>query len=412
MSVRRVVAAVAALLLLALVALFAFVPLDDEPASPPALPRLAQPTATTAATARPAAPAVQPLAAVVPASGSPLTPPLVLGWNASKRMGIPAVDSVIEAVIGGDADAVRGLIRYSIMACTSERQVPGSPPACVDDEDAFQGVEVVRVSMCGFEHARAGYDGWVYERLTGGQPRLYALLRPSGLDRRFWPQAQYVAVFLSDLPQAWSSVVVQDGVIMSVRLGCGEDPAERLARFAREDVLLPPPQWEAARLTGIDAVDDAIYAVSVRDPDVLRLSLSLSQVGCVTAADSPSRRPLCEPGESFGDPVDAFPVAGCRDAYLRTGEELTLALESMVRGVPRLYGVFEGGSRPWPPGDYEVLLTVEGADGMMRGLSLVVADAGVVGLRIGCDASAAELLAMIEAARDGPPAVIVAPSGG
>ena len=412
MSVRRSATAAAGALLLALIALLVFVPVDDATPTPqdaPAAPRSASsvPTAGTPSTQLPPQ-TPERLPGIVPASDSALVPPLVLGWEADKRSGIPEVDVVIDAVTGGDADAVRGLIRYSVMGCTSERQVPGSPPACIDDEEALQGVMVVRVSMCGFEHARAGHDGWVYERLTGGEPRLYALLKPSGLDQRFWPEAQYVVLFVSDLSQFWSSVVVQDGTIMAVHLGCGESPANQLARADADDVLLAPPQWELSRVTGLDAVDDAIYAVTIRDPNVLRLSVRPSLVGCVTAEELPSRRPLCEIGESFGDEVEALPVSGCRDGYLRKGAELNEALESLVHGTPSLYGVFEGGARPWPAGEYDVLVAVEDA-GERRGVSLVVSDRGVVGLRIGCDQSAGELLAEIEAARSGPVRVILAP---
>ena len=411
MSVRRSAAAAAGVLLLALIALLVFVPADEEPPASQDAPasRSASPApAAGGSSPQPPSPTPEPLPDIVPASDSALMPPLVLGWEAEQRSGIPEVDAVIDAVVGGDASAMRGLIRYSIMACWPELQGAGSPPVCADGERAFEGILVVLVSTCGIEHVRATDDGWVHERLTGGEPRLYALLKPSGLDQGFWPEAQYVVVFLSDLPQLWSSVVVQDGAIMSVRLGCGESPAETLARVDADDVLLPPPQWGLSRVTGLDAVDDAIYAVAIRDLDVLRLSVRPSLVGCVTAEELPSRRPLCAIGESFGDEVEALPVSGCRDGYLRKGAELNEALESLVHGTPSLYGVFEGGARPWPEGEYDVLVAVEDR-GEMRGISLVVSGRGVVGLRIGCDESVGELLAEIEAARSGPVTVILPP---
>ena len=168
---------------------------------------------------------------------------------------------------------MRGRSRESLVGCGPGVRGAGRAPGCADGERAFEGSLGVLVSTGGIEHVRATDDGWVHERLTGGEPRLYALLKPSGLDQGFWPEAQYVVVFLSDLPQFWSSVVVQDGMIMSVRLGCGESPAEALARVDAEDVLLPPPQWESSRVTGVDAVDDAIYAVAIRAPDVPRLAV-------------------------------------------------------------------------------------------------------------------------------------------
>lgn len=163
---------------------------------------------------------------VAPETG---TPPETEGAT-----GIPELDTVIDALRSGDAEALRPLIEYREVACKADLQI--GAPGCGPDQEDGDLVEVFTYGACEGEFLRPEAIDLALDVLT--ETELYAVYRAPD-DERY--PAEFVAVVSStsaDTDGLGWAVLIQDGRIFRLSFSCAA-PAEEFAERFR-DIVLPP----------------------------------------------------------------------------------------------------------------------------------------------------------------------------
>lgn len=105
----------------------------------------------------------------------------------------PVVNAVIEAVAANDVDALRGLLHFSSLPCTTQEGL-GGPPKCLDGEPAGASVEVLPI---------LGPEGHFLRRTEAtswegiGPSALYGVSRidASTYSDEFYPAGEFGVIF-------------------------------------------------------------------------------------------------------------------------------------------------------------------------------------------------------------------------
>lgn len=191
---------------------------DDEVA--PASPRVPAPTAAT------------------PIASATATPTVDIS-----RSGIASVDAAIDAVLAGDADGLRRLLRYTPTRCQTAPQQVGSPPPCRASEADGTLVDVLSVLHCEGVYQREGeldlgFDGSPFPPVGSS---LYAVYRSGPTT---FPPSQYTVIFSrpgsgSGFGTAFALEMSDDGVV-GVSHGCAGTIDEFLQYGHFTDVIVPP----------------------------------------------------------------------------------------------------------------------------------------------------------------------------
>jgi hypothetical protein len=155
--------------------------------------------------------------------------------------GIPDVDAVIEAVLAGDVQGRRALVRYTTFPCTSEEGL-GGPPKCRDAGVADgTPVEYLPILGPGGGQPVLRADVEAGSNLLDVEVRgLYAVWRvPEGASRPDWPAGDYGVIFLSTDELPIVAVHVGGGGI--VQYGSGYPIAFYLEHVVGENSWVLPP---------------------------------------------------------------------------------------------------------------------------------------------------------------------------
>ena len=165
---------------------------------------------------------------------------------ADVRTGIGIIDEVIEAVLGGDMDALVAQVQLTAFECTTRLGI-GGPPKCATGEPDGTPVEVLPVLNCegGFaqpEHVSETVLGWLAPAAQGASPetlKLYAVTEGSFAD---W-DVRYAAVFVFEtIGEGRIAWIGPQGGLTAFGQGCGAAPAGRWLQsaFASDGLVLPP----------------------------------------------------------------------------------------------------------------------------------------------------------------------------
>jgi hypothetical protein len=164
------------------------------------------------------------------------------GLPATTRSGITAVDTVIAAIVDGEAAALAALLHPTGIPCSYQQQPDDAPP-CPLAVLAGTPQEVVPVANCelAFPGGRVGVDP--LQLLLASHPRLYAVYRAGTGEP--WPDpvsAQYGVIFVGDGHVARGVLLgVSESGIAGVHYGCGlTNPAAFLEGVPVDDWLLTP----------------------------------------------------------------------------------------------------------------------------------------------------------------------------
>ena len=197
---------------------------------------------------------------------------------ADVRTGIGIIDEVIEAVLGGDVDAVVAQVRLTTFECTTPTGI-GGPPSCAPGEPDGTPVEVLPVSFCeggyvGLDQVNESVQGWLTPAAQGASPetlKLYAVTEGS-FDT--W-DVRYAAVFVFESTGegriAW---IGPQGGVTALGSGCFNHPAGNWLRvdIASDSVVLPPAVPEPLEVRrGLPELARALERV-VRATEVLACS--------------------------------------------------------------------------------------------------------------------------------------------
>lgn len=176
-----------------------------------------------------------------PTTGTPTSTSTVSDPNA-RRTGIPAVDDVIDAMLGGNAVTLIHLVEFTPMPCVPAKAVY-QPLQCPDGVSEGAIIQVLPIIACEGTYGTPEMTTRNYENLVDWEPALYAVLGVGSA----WPYgpADYVIVFSYDLPAEGTygiGLVVAGDRIVGTWVGC-QPLTERITEYliARgAPVILPP----------------------------------------------------------------------------------------------------------------------------------------------------------------------------
>lgn len=203
---------------------------SEDPAAPTAEPT-AEPTPITSVPTS--------TATTVPSTTWPFptTGETVTFHPSLTRVGIPAVDAILESVEASDAATLVALLQPSEVACAANPLGIGAPPQCPAGTPAGTLVSVFPFSRCEEGFAELSEVETGVRSTLEHEPRLYAVHR---LDRAVTGEPEYVIVFGYQEPQpsgAFRIYVAEGGGIVGI--GICPPPATLSLQFAG-DMILPP----------------------------------------------------------------------------------------------------------------------------------------------------------------------------
>jgi hypothetical protein len=235
-------------------------------------------------------------------------------------------------------------------------------------------------------------DGFVLA--SGRQVRLCDALAESFPPQCGEPSLGVEGLDLSTLPDArssagvtWTDSPVQILGMLSVDILTAESvrpetPPGSLTPLPRPTVAGPA----ASPPTGIVEVDAVIAAVLDGDTRALARLVVLQSAECMSPdVQGLGGPPRCEPGESPGTRVEAFPASQCEGFFVRDPAPV---LQQFVSQAVGLHSVVRAPAEPrsepyWPVGEYWVNFTAEFVP-QTTGARLVLEDGALVLAFFGC----------------------------
>jgi hypothetical protein len=180
-------------------------------------------------------------------AGDPLPPPP--GHPPDVRTGIPEVDAVIDAVLAGDEDTLRGLLRYEGHPCVSDREDFAPPPAC--PPGAEEGTHIsLRLDLgC---HAMQRWEVWADDEEVwvlldrASDTRLYLVSEfTEEMMLSDWVTSDYFIMWTTRISADYvigQGLHLRDGGIVSIVSGCGHPIDSYIETFnVSGPYLVPPP---------------------------------------------------------------------------------------------------------------------------------------------------------------------------
>lgn len=148
------------------------------------------------------------------------------------QTGMPELDSIVAAVMGGDAGDVRSFIEFTESQCTTAEGL-GGPPKCTTGEAAGTAVEVLPIlgPEGGFIR-KTEIDTWQLPK-AGALYAAYEVSDAAYSDPDY-PAGDYALVFAgADDTQSSFTLQVRGGRILRVDYGPGPNPEIRVVDVAR-----------------------------------------------------------------------------------------------------------------------------------------------------------------------------------
>jgi hypothetical protein len=141
---------------------------------------------------------------------------------------ISQVNTVIDAVVSGDRDAIRELLQFTSLPCTDATGAGGDRPRCLG-EPAGTDVDVFQANACEPGWLREGDIEPMLDDVIALKPVVYAAFRSP---EDFYLEGRYAVIFEGDDPRVdepglkrYLAVGVEGdfGEITGVAFGCGVD---------------------------------------------------------------------------------------------------------------------------------------------------------------------------------------------
>jgi hypothetical protein len=328
--------------------------------------------------------------------------------NNRDRTGVRWVDAVVQAVLSGDQEALRGSVRYTSIACTTVPLEIGGPPECLPGESDGTVIDALLVASCEGHYARPDGIDQALTYLLAAKPKLYGVYQ--GSPGTLLP-GDYWAVFSvegAEPGEVDGKALVIDpyGAIVFIDFGCNESPEQLAQRLEQQPS--PTPAATPAADTGVPEVDAVVQAVLSGDQEALRGFVRYAPVACSTKSEIGVEP--CRPDEPDGTVVDALYLADCEGYYVRP-DEIDRSLGYLLARKPKLYGVYQGSTRTYLTGGYTAVFSVEGPErGQVFGVELLIDDGAIVFINFGCAASPEQLAQYL--GQQPSPTPVATPDGG
>jgi hypothetical protein len=173
---------------------------------------------------------------------------------------------------------------------------------------------------------------------------------------------------------------------MVLAVACGGGAPEPAPR-----ATLPvetPATAAAGGKTGVASIDVAIAAVLSGDDAALLNLVRYTPTPCEANPQGIGAPPVCKTGEAPGAAVNVFPMAQCEGFYVRPAD-----LQLPVPPSLRLYGAYRAAQGLFPAGKYAVIFERSTPEAGATAWELVLSDAGVVGVHLGCAMTPPQMVA-------------------
>ncbi len=155
----------------------------------------------------------------------------------SPAAGAPAeVQAIVDAALSGDADALRPLLGYASIPCSTAIPMLGGPPLCREVEADGTPVDVFAVSGCHGGYVRP--DELSLDALSDID--FYAVYRWPEEDFDFFA-AEYAAIFSGGKGKTQGlGLMINEGKLVAVLGGCFQTPEQFVEFRQLEDVVVAP----------------------------------------------------------------------------------------------------------------------------------------------------------------------------
>lgn len=213
---------------------------ESAPASPSVTPTTSQAPATATPSVAPSrtpvpTPSPSPTATVT-ATSTPSPSPVPAFHPDGTRTGIPAIDGLLEAVIGRHRAALDALVKYSAIPCARTDDTKGDLE-CEGNDPSGTQYDVFGVGKGPFLYvSNASEVGLYLDNVTAAPAHLRSVFRTSGtsLEARLF-RTEFAVVFMYDESVGFTMVLDADGGLREVFT---ETP---FSATGSSDVILPPP---------------------------------------------------------------------------------------------------------------------------------------------------------------------------
>jgi len=139
--------------------------------------------------------------------------------------GVPEVDAVVQAVLSGDEGALRGFVRYTPVACSTNAGIGVEP--CRPGEPDGTLVDALQAAQCEGHYIRPDGIDQALGYLLAGKPKLYGVYQASPSTFLI---GDHTAVFSVEWPEPGQvfgmELLIDDGGIVWIDFGCGQSPEQ------------------------------------------------------------------------------------------------------------------------------------------------------------------------------------------
>lgn len=142
------------------------------------------------------------------------------------KSGVDELDRIIQIVLEGDGQAIRSLVRYTMVECTSADGL-GGPPKCKDGEVEGETVEVLPfLGPEGHFIRKEEIDSWIGIDATD----IYAVYSVSvtAYSDPIYPSGRYAIAFINEAGFLITTLQIGEGQIVRVDSNLGNPPTIRL----------------------------------------------------------------------------------------------------------------------------------------------------------------------------------------
>ena len=162
------------------------------------------------------------------------------GGEGTSRTVVPEVDAVVQAVLAGDQESLRGFVRYTPVACSTESQI--GVELCRPGEVDGTLVDALPAAQCEGHYIRRDGIDQALAYLLAGEPKLYGVYLASPSTSL---AGDHTAVFAVEGPEPGQvfgmELLIDDGRIVWIDFGCGESPEQLAQQFEQQPSPTPAP---------------------------------------------------------------------------------------------------------------------------------------------------------------------------
>jgi hypothetical protein len=149
---------------------------------------------------------------------------------------VSEIDSVAEAVRTRNSQAILDMMQYEQVACTTDDTGFGGPPACLQGEEEGALVDVLQAGDCQTAYLRPDGVPNALQHFLNPGPETYAAYEVADSPGRY----EIIFSYVQQGRILASRIVLLEGKIVFLDLGCTETPEEKIAGIDADAFIIEP----------------------------------------------------------------------------------------------------------------------------------------------------------------------------